>query len=62
MNILSERSADLYAFTVWWLISKKIIFILFNEFFVGLNFRKPRNFGLPHLHVSGGFEDRGITQ
>ena len=27
-----------------------------------LNFRIPRNFGLPHLHVSGGFEDRGITQ
>ena len=28
----------------------------------GLNFRIPRNFGPPHLHVSGGFEDRGITQ
>ena len=27
-----------------------------------LNFRIPRNFGLPHLHVSGGFEDRDITQ
>ena len=27
-----------------------------------LNFRIPRNFGPPHLHVSGGFEDRGITQ
>ena len=29
---------------------------------LGLNFRIPRNFGSPHLHVSGGFEDRGITQ
>ena len=28
----------------------------------GLNFRIPRNFGPPHLHVSGGFEDRGLTQ
>ena len=28
----------------------------------GLNFRIPRNSGPPHLHVSGGFEDRGITQ
>ena len=27
-----------------------------------LNFRIPRHFGPPHLHVSGGFEDRGITQ
>ena len=27
-----------------------------------LNFRIPRNFGPPHLHVLGGFEDRGITQ
>ena len=27
-----------------------------------LNFRIPRNFGPPHLHVSGGSEDRGITQ
>ena len=27
-----------------------------------LNFRIPRNSFLPHLHVSGGFEDRGITQ
>ena len=28
----------------------------------GLNFRIPRNSFPPHLHVSGGFEDRGITQ
>ena len=27
-----------------------------------LNFRIPRNSCPPHLHVSGGFEDRGITQ
>ena len=27
-----------------------------------LHFRIPRNFGPPHLHVSGGSEDRGITQ
>ena len=27
-----------------------------------LNFRIPRHFGPPHLHVSGGSEDRGITQ
>ena len=25
-------------------------------------FQVPRNFGPPHLHVSGGFEDRGMTQ
>ena len=24
--------------------------------------RIPRHFGPPHLHVSGGFEDRGIIQ
>ena len=29
---------------------------------VGLNFRIPRNSFPPHLHVSGGFEDRGLTQ
>ena len=33
-----------------------------SEFISWLNFRIPRNFGPPHLHVSGGFEDRGITQ
>ena len=27
-----------------------------------LNCRVPGHFGPPHLHVSGGFEDRGITQ
>ena len=27
-----------------------------------LNFRIPRNFGPPHLYVSGGSEDRGIPQ
>ena len=27
-----------------------------------LNFRIPGHFGPPHLHVSGGFEDQGITQ
>ena len=29
---------------------------------LGLNFRIPRNSFPPHLHVSVGFEDRGITQ
>ena len=32
------------------------------QFTSGLNFRIPRNSFPPHLHVSGGFEDRGITQ
>ena len=27
-----------------------------------INCRIPCHFGPPHLHVSGGFEDRGITQ
>ena len=27
-----------------------------------LNCRIPRHFGPPHLHVSGRFKDRGITQ
>ena len=37
----------------WVLVSSKPI---------RLNCRIPGHFGPPHLHVSGGFEDRGITQ
>ena len=34
----------------------------FTPSFFWLNFRIPGHFGPQHLHVSGGYEDRGISQ
>ena len=51
-NDLNKNKADLC----------DIIFKKWSKKLLGLNFRIPRNSGPPHLHVSGGFEDRGITQ
>ena len=55
---------QLVTWLVTWLHGYKISqrYVENSEFYVWLNFRIPRNFGPPHLHVSGGSEDRGITQ
>ena len=52
---------------IWFAVLTQTSTLIFTAFLqrhksVRLNFRIPRNFGPPHLHVSGGFEDRGITQ
>ena len=45
--------------SAWWIIT---LFRVYLSKINWLNCRIPGHFGPPHLHVSGGFEDRGITQ